>query len=151
MKKLIIKNTSNILYDFFGYTNYLNWFKKYLLNNITKTINYTNLINNHFLFIHFWYKQLLEKVTLVTQNKLFYLYHNAEINIHNGLEPKKISYYTNKKTLTNHNLTFCGEFIFTRKFFTFKQLQPRTSFKINKKKRNRQINTLKKTVIKLKK
>jgi len=38
---------------------------------------------------------------------------------------------------------FIGEFFFTRKFFKYKQLQPRNSKLVVKKKKNRQINKLK--------
>ena len=149
MKKILIKNTSNNLYQLLSHKSYISWFKHYIQYILTKNITFNSLIKNHFLFIHYWYKHTIPNFKLYTNNKLLYFYNNFILTIHNGVTFKKLPYIMNTKTIINNKLNFCGEYIFTRKFFTFKQLQPRTSYKITKKKRNRQVNKLKK-IIKLK-
>ena len=145
LKTIQIKNTNNLYHNLFSYTsykqNYITYIQMLLKRNTP--INFIN--KHHFLFIDFLFKSFLTLTTFFSSTKLFYFFHKYIINVHTGNATKSITYYTNKKLIYTNNLLFCGDFIFTRKFFTFKQLQPRVNFKILKKKKNRQINKLKKT------
>ena len=139
-----IKNTTNLFYTLFSYNSYTKYYKTYILTLIKRNFKNTDIIKHHFLFIEFWYKLTLTHWTMLTAQKLYYFLHRFTLNVHTGKSIKQITYYTNNKLIHNNKLLFSGEFIFTRKFFTFKQAQPRVAFKILKKKKNRQINKLKK-------
>lgn len=144
MKKILIKNKNNFLYNIFSYKQYIVWFNTYINYMMTKQTEFIHIINNHFLFIDYWYKTIFTNYLFHTHNKLLYLLNNHVLTVHNGLKPRSLHFLISKKKLITQKINCCGEYIFTRHFFSFKQVRPRYTYQINKKKKNRQINKTKK-------